>query len=59
VWRLILLLLAGCASPPEEDDLWYCQQHGAYLYCVPERSIDDLIGTRNAGIAPTVEGETP
>jgi len=59
VWRLILLLMAGCATPPEEEgELWHCQEQGAYLYCVPERSIDGLIGTRIAGISPTVEGET-
>ena len=45
---LVGLLLVGCASPPEEDDLWHCQEHGAYLYCVPERSIDVLTGTRIA-----------
>jgi hypothetical protein len=59
VWRLILLLLAGCASHPEEDDLWYCQEQGQFLVCVPERSIDALFGTRIAGIAPTVEGVIP
>jgi hypothetical protein len=60
VWRLILLLLAGCATPlEEEDDLWYCQEQGQFLVCVPQRSIDVHSGTRTAGIAPTVEGETP
>ena len=59
MWRLTLLLLAGCATPPEEDDLWYCQEQGQFLVCVPERSIDGLIGTRNAGIAPTDAGEIP
>lgn len=51
------LLITGCASPVD-DDLWYCQEQGAYLYCVPERSIDALSGTRNAGIAPTGAGVT-
>lgn len=57
---VLLTLLAGCASPPEEEegDLWHCQEHGAYLYCVPERSIDALSGTRNAGNAPTNAGVT-
>ena len=55
-----LILLASCASPPEEeDDLWHCQEQGQFLYCVPERSIDAHSGTRNAGISPTVGGETP
>ena len=55
-----LILLTGCASPPEEDgDLWHCQEQGQFLYCVPERSIDALSGTRNAGISPTGAGETP
>jgi hypothetical protein len=53
----IVLLLTGCASPP--DELWYCQQQGAYLYCVPERSIDALSGTRNAGIAIQDEPANP
>jgi len=54
-----LIPLASCASPPEEEgDLWHCQQQGAYLYCIPERSIDALSGTRNAGNAPTGAGVT-
>jgi hypothetical protein len=49
---VLLTLLAGCASPPEEEgDLWHCQEQGQFLICVPENSIDALIGTRTAGIA--------
>ena len=55
---VLLTLLTGCASPPEEDDLWHCQQQGAYLYCVPERSIDAHSGTRTAGSAHQGAGET-
>ena len=58
MWRLILLLLAGCASPLEEDGLWRCEVQGQFLVCVPERSIDVLTGTRNAGISPTGAGVT-
>jgi hypothetical protein len=55
-----LILLTGCASPPEEDgDLWHCQVQGQFLVCVPERSIDAHSGTRTAGISPKVGGETP
>jgi hypothetical protein len=53
VWRLILLLLTGCATPPEEeDDLWHCEVQGKVLVCVPMRSIDGLSGTRTAGSDP-------
>jgi hypothetical protein len=57
-----LILLASCASPPEEEeegDLWHCQEQGQFLYCVPERSIDALSGTRTAGSVPPSEGVTP
>jgi len=56
---LVGLLLVGCASPPEEDDLWHCQEQGQFLVCVPQRSIDAHSGTRTAGNAPTGAGETP
>ena len=54
-----LILLASCASLPEEDDLWHCQEQGQFLYCVPERSIDALSGTRTAGSVHLDAAETP
>jgi len=54
---LVGLLLVGCASPPEEDDLWYCEEQGQFLVCVPERSIDVLTGTRIAdSVHPSASG---